>query len=129
MVLRLHQIVYAPFYALFIVGPTAMLIEMWLDSRRATGGEQLRERLGAMIAVTGDREAPGAPCALLHAAECIMNRFANRKPSIEARSPEDAAVRCWPSLLVDAAASPGFPGRRSSAVALASLGSNRVHAM
>ena len=42
MILRMYQIVYAPFYALFIVGPTAMLIEMWLDSRRAscreTGG-------------------------------------------------------------------------------------------
>jgi Na+-translocating ferredoxin:NAD+ oxidoreductase RnfD subunit len=35
MVLRLEQIVYAPFYALFIVGPTAMLIETWLESRRA----------------------------------------------------------------------------------------------
>ena len=35
MVLRLYQIVYAPFYALFIVGPAAMLIEIWLDSRRA----------------------------------------------------------------------------------------------
>jgi Na+-translocating ferredoxin:NAD+ oxidoreductase RnfD subunit len=36
MVLRLNQVVYAPFYALFIVGPSAMLIEMWLDSRRAS---------------------------------------------------------------------------------------------
>src|ERR1700676_3794695 len=36
MLLRLHQLVYAPFYALFIVGPSAMLIEMWLDSRRAS---------------------------------------------------------------------------------------------
>jgi len=35
MILRLNQVVYAPFYALFIVGPTAMLIESWLDSRRA----------------------------------------------------------------------------------------------
>src|SRR6266849_4007912 len=34
-VLRLYQSVYAPYYALFIVGPTALLIEMWLDSRRA----------------------------------------------------------------------------------------------
>src|SRR5271155_3074522 len=34
MVLRLYQIVYAPFYALFVVGPTAMLIEIWMDSRR-----------------------------------------------------------------------------------------------
>ena len=33
--LRLHQVVYAPFYALFLVGPAAMLVEMWLDSRRA----------------------------------------------------------------------------------------------
>jgi len=33
MVMRLHQIVYAPFYALFIVGPTAMLIEIWMESR------------------------------------------------------------------------------------------------
>jgi hypothetical protein len=36
MVMRLQQIVYAPFYALFIVGPTAMLIEIWMDSRRAS---------------------------------------------------------------------------------------------
>ncbi len=35
MVMRLNQIVYAPFYALFIVGPIAMLVEIWLDSRRA----------------------------------------------------------------------------------------------
>lgn len=36
MVLRLDQVVYAPFYALFIVGPAAMLVEMWLDSRRSS---------------------------------------------------------------------------------------------
>jgi Na+-transporting NADH:ubiquinone oxidoreductase subunit NqrB len=35
MVLRLEQVVYAPFYALFIVGPTAMLVEIWMESRRA----------------------------------------------------------------------------------------------
>jgi Na+-translocating ferredoxin:NAD+ oxidoreductase RnfD subunit len=34
MILRLQQVVYAPFYALFIVGPTAMLVEIWMDSRR-----------------------------------------------------------------------------------------------
>jgi Na+-transporting NADH:ubiquinone oxidoreductase subunit NqrB len=33
MALRLNQVVYAPFYALFMVGPTALLIEMWLQSR------------------------------------------------------------------------------------------------
>jgi enediyne biosynthesis protein E5 len=36
MLLRLRQIVYAPFYALFLVGPAALLIEMWIDSRRAS---------------------------------------------------------------------------------------------
>jgi Na+-translocating ferredoxin:NAD+ oxidoreductase RnfD subunit len=39
MVLRLNQVVYAPFYALFIVGPTAMLVEIWLDSRRESAAE------------------------------------------------------------------------------------------
>ena len=34
MILRLNQVVYAPFYALFMVGPTAMLIEIWRDSQR-----------------------------------------------------------------------------------------------
>lgn len=34
MILRLNQIVYAPFYALFLVGPTAMLVDLWLESRR-----------------------------------------------------------------------------------------------
>jgi Na+-translocating ferredoxin:NAD+ oxidoreductase RnfD subunit len=35
MVLRLNQVIYAPYYALFMVGPCALLLEMWLDSRRA----------------------------------------------------------------------------------------------
>ncbi len=34
MVLRLFQSVYAPFYALFIVGPAANLVEIWLQARR-----------------------------------------------------------------------------------------------
>jgi len=33
MLLRLGEVLYAPFYALFIVGPIAMLVEIWLDSR------------------------------------------------------------------------------------------------
>ena len=33
-VLRFFQSVYAPFYALFIVGPIANSIEIWMDSRR-----------------------------------------------------------------------------------------------
>jgi Na+-translocating ferredoxin:NAD+ oxidoreductase RnfD subunit len=35
MFFRLDQSVYAELYALFWVGPIAMLVEMWLDSRRA----------------------------------------------------------------------------------------------
>src|SRR5438477_6362923 len=34
-VLRLNEVVYAPYYALFFVGPTALAIELWLDVRRA----------------------------------------------------------------------------------------------
>jgi enediyne biosynthesis protein E5 len=37
MVMRLNEIVYAPFYALFIVGPIALLVEQWLDLRKARG--------------------------------------------------------------------------------------------
>lgn len=33
MILRLYQVVYAPYYALFIVGPSALLIETWIGSR------------------------------------------------------------------------------------------------
>jgi Na+-translocating ferredoxin:NAD+ oxidoreductase RnfD subunit len=35
MLLRLNHVVYAPLYALFLVGPTAMLIEIWMESRGA----------------------------------------------------------------------------------------------
>jgi Na+-translocating ferredoxin:NAD+ oxidoreductase RnfD subunit len=35
MLLRLDQSIYAPLYALFLVGPAAMLVEMWLNSRRS----------------------------------------------------------------------------------------------
>jgi len=33
-IFRLMQVVYAPFYALFFVGPTANLIEIWWEARR-----------------------------------------------------------------------------------------------
>ena len=36
MLLRLNHVVHAPLYALFLVGPTAMLIEIWLESRPQT---------------------------------------------------------------------------------------------
>jgi Na+-translocating ferredoxin:NAD+ oxidoreductase RnfD subunit len=35
MIMRMQQVVYAPLYALFLVGPTAMLIEIWVESRRS----------------------------------------------------------------------------------------------
>ena len=38
MLLRLAEVVYAPFYALFLVGPAAMLIEIWLRSRTSFAG-------------------------------------------------------------------------------------------
>ncbi len=50
MLLRLARVVYAPYYALFLVGPAALLIEMWLNSRRAAAapavppGEHLPQR-------------------------------------------------------------------------------------
>ena len=40
-VLRLNEVVYAPYYALFVVGPTALSIELWLDSRRARSAGRL----------------------------------------------------------------------------------------
>jgi len=33
MLLRLNEVIYAPFYALFLVGPAALLLERWLDQR------------------------------------------------------------------------------------------------
>ena len=33
MVLRLAQVIYAPFYALFLVGPSALLVEAWWRAR------------------------------------------------------------------------------------------------
>ncbi|HEX8136839.1 MAG TPA: hypothetical protein VF544_04540 [Pyrinomonadaceae bacterium] len=45
MILRLFEVVHAPYYALFLVGPTANLIEIWLTSRRgATPAPALLQR-------------------------------------------------------------------------------------
>ena len=38
---RLDQSIYAPLYALFVVGPIALLIEMWLQARKASPGKTL----------------------------------------------------------------------------------------
>jgi len=43
-VLRLNENVYAPYYALFTVGPLALLLEMWLDSRRTGGARPAESR-------------------------------------------------------------------------------------
>jgi hypothetical protein len=34
MILRLNEVIYAPFYALFLVGPPALAIDVWLRDRR-----------------------------------------------------------------------------------------------
>jgi Na+-translocating ferredoxin:NAD+ oxidoreductase RnfD subunit len=34
MVLRLNEVIYAPFYALFLVGPPALAVDIWYRSRR-----------------------------------------------------------------------------------------------
>mgnify|MGYP003705512283 CR=1 FL=1 len=34
MLFRLNEVVYAPFYALFFVGPAALFLEAFIDSRR-----------------------------------------------------------------------------------------------
>jgi enediyne biosynthesis protein E5 len=44
MLLRLNQGVYAPLYALFLVGPTAMLIEIWLEKRTPATKRHKRHR-------------------------------------------------------------------------------------
>jgi Na+-translocating ferredoxin:NAD+ oxidoreductase RnfD subunit len=40
MILRLFEVVHAPYYALFLVGPTANLIEIWLTSRQRNKATQ-----------------------------------------------------------------------------------------
>jgi enediyne biosynthesis protein E5 len=38
MVLRLNENIHAPYYALTAVGPTAMAVQFWWDSKKQTGG-------------------------------------------------------------------------------------------
>lgn len=40
MILRLNRIVHAPYYALFLVGPAANMIEIWWNQRRAKSATQ-----------------------------------------------------------------------------------------
>jgi uncharacterized membrane protein YhaH (DUF805 family) len=39
MLLRLAEVIYAPFYALFLVGPAALLVQHWLTVRRVRGAD------------------------------------------------------------------------------------------
>ena len=47
MLLRLDQVVHAPYYALFIVGPAALLFEMWRKSRQTSTQELAAQQGGA----------------------------------------------------------------------------------
>lgn len=40
MILRLHSNIYAPLYALFLVGPPALLLSSWWNARQAEGSTQ-----------------------------------------------------------------------------------------
>ncbi len=42
MLLRLAEVIYAPFYALFLVGPVALLVEMWWTSQVKAGQPDAR---------------------------------------------------------------------------------------
>jgi len=56
MLFRLAEVIYAPFYALFVVGPVALLVETWWRER--TGHEQPRAREAL---VTADHGAVANP--------------------------------------------------------------------
>jgi Na+-transporting NADH:ubiquinone oxidoreductase subunit NqrB len=47
MLLRLNQVVHAPYYALFLVGPSALLFDMWWRSRQASPAELSVQERGA----------------------------------------------------------------------------------
>lgn len=56
MLLRFGQVIYAPFYALFLVGPTALVISMWWKNRSAAGA-------GVPAAGSAGHPAPAASAA------------------------------------------------------------------
>ena len=62
MLLRLNQVVHAPLYALFLVGPTAMLIEIWLESRgNLTAGASRASPRSSSASTRADPTAAGTP--------------------------------------------------------------------
>ena len=67
MLLRLAEVVYAPFYALFLVGPAALATEMWLESRAraSTAREQIDhhvgiDRISGSAVTSGTRDGPNS---------------------------------------------------------------------
>ncbi|MEJ2501944.1 MAG: hypothetical protein P8177_01290 [Gemmatimonadota bacterium] len=59
MLLRLAEVIYAPFYALFLVGPAALLIEMWWKRRREeVGGGAPAPALAAFGVASPDDATP-----------------------------------------------------------------------
>jgi Na+-translocating ferredoxin:NAD+ oxidoreductase RnfD subunit len=50
MLFRLAEVIYAPFYALFLVGPVALLVEMWWTSRVAGAAAVLATAPGQGVA-------------------------------------------------------------------------------
>lgn len=53
MILRINEAVYAPFYALFIVGPIAMVIEIWWKDQKGPGNIN-RKPKGSQQTVTSN---------------------------------------------------------------------------
>ena len=45
MVLRLHNNIYAPLYALFMVGPPALLLDMWLALRKSREAQGMQGKV------------------------------------------------------------------------------------
>jgi enediyne biosynthesis protein E5 len=58
MLFRLQRVVHAPYYALFLVGPTANVIEIWLTSRR----ERRVESRSVASGKRDDREQQASAC-------------------------------------------------------------------
>ena len=46
MLLRLAEVIYAPFYALFLVGPTALLLELWWNGRTGARADAVQATRG-----------------------------------------------------------------------------------
>lgn len=58
MFFRLDQSVYAELYALFWVGPIALLVEMWLDGRRAKAAAAIATGSGETLAASAGAAHP-----------------------------------------------------------------------